>query len=106
MQFDVHETLAGMMGALQKQFSKDWPLIKSAAHQFLQARILRLALLAELRLTGQLPPAFFAERMKDEQLLLQSELHAITIVSLAAAQRAARAAMQVFTRAIDKALPI
>jgi hypothetical protein len=44
--------------------------------------------------------------MKDEQLLLQSELHAITIVTLAAAQRAARAAMQVFTRAIDKALPI
>jgi hypothetical protein len=34
MQFDVHETLAGMMGALQKQFSKDWPLVKSAAHQF------------------------------------------------------------------------
>ena len=47
-----------------------------------------------------------AERMKDEQLLLQSELHAITIVTLAAAQRAARAALQVFTRAVDKALPI
>ena len=106
MQFDVNETLAGMMGAMQKQFSKDWPLIKSAAHQFLQARILRLALLAELRLTGQLSPAFFAQRMNDEQLLLQSELHAITIVTLAAAQRAARAALQVFTRAVDKALPI
>lgn len=106
MPFDINETLANMMGALQKQFSKDWPLIKSAAHQFLQSRISRLALLAELKLSGQLPPNFFAERMKDEQLLLESELHAITIVSLAAAQRAARAAMQVFTRAVEKALPI
>ncbi|MBU3745588.1 MAG: hypothetical protein FGM61_13765 [Sediminibacterium sp.] len=104
MPFNLNDTLADMMQALKKHFDQDWPLIKTTAHQFLQARISRLALLAELRLKNQLPPGFFAERMKDEELLLQSELHAITIVTAASAQKAARAAMQIFMKAISKAI--
>ena len=106
MPFNLNDTLADMMQALKKHFAQDWPLIKTTAHHFLQARISRLALLAELRLKNQLPPDFFSERMKDEELLLQSELHAITIVTAASAQKAARAAMQIFTKAISKAIAL
>jgi|694.fasta_scaffold03506_3 hypothetical protein len=93
-----------MLGALEQQLGNDWPRMKDAAHSLLQQRKSRLAKLAELYSSGELDKKFLKQRLKEEEILLQSELNALAIVSIATLRRATKAAFRVLTQSILRAI--
>ena len=104
MQFDINEVLAEMLGAVKKVTKENWDLLKSTANEFLQSRKLRLELLASFRLENQISQEFFEARLKDEKEIFQSELHAVAVITKAAAQKAANAAIAVLEKAVSTLL--
>lgn len=104
MNFDINEVIAGMSAAVKDAVSDNWMDVKSATTQFLTRKKERLALLAELRLTGDLPQDKFESRLQDEKLILEAELHAVAVITKAIAQNAANAAIDVLTKAVSVAL--
>ncbi len=106
MTFDIDETLAQMLKAIKDVVKDNWKLVKENANTYLQTRRSRLELLASLRITKEIKEEFFQKRMKDEKMILESELHSIAIMSKAIAQKAANAALDVLDNAISLALKI
>jgi len=104
MKFDINEVIAQMSGAVKDTVSENWSDAKSATSQFLTNRKERLALIAELRLTGDLTQEKFESRLNDEKLILEAELHAVAVITKAIAQKAANAAIDVLTKAVSTAL--
>ena len=95
-----------MTAAVKKTAEKDWKSIKQVSEQFLQNRKERLALLAELRISGDLTQKRFLSRLEDEKLVLEAELNALAVLSKATAQQAANAAITVLEGAVSKAMGI
>ena len=106
MTFDIDETLADMLKAIKTVVKDNWKIVKDNANTYLQTRRSRLELLASLRLTNEIKQSFFEKRMKDEKMILESELHSIAIMTKAIAQKAANAAIDVLENAINLALKI
>jgi hypothetical protein len=106
MKFDIDETLAQMLKAIKDVVKDNWKLVKENANTYLQTRRSRLELLASLRLTNEIKEEFFRKRLKDEQKILESELHSIAIMTKAIAQKAANAALDTLENAINLALKI
>lgn len=104
MKFEINEVLADMLGAIKKTAKDNWDLLKSTANEFMQSRKLRLELLVSLRLENQISQEFFEARLKDEKDILQSELHAVAVISKATAQKAANAAITVLENTVSKIL--
>lgn len=104
MAFDINEVLAQMLGAIKTTVKDNWSNVKDTANSFLQDRKLRLELLASLRLQKQISQEFFLLRLNDEKKILESELHAVAIVTKAIAQKAANAALDILQGAVTKAL--
>lgn len=104
MAFNINEVLAQMIGAIKGELKKDWDLAKSTVNNFLQAKKDRLELLTSLRLENQITDKNFKQRLKNEQLILESELHAIAVIGKVAAQNAANAAINVLSKAVNKAI--
>jgi hypothetical protein len=105
MAFEINEVVAQMLGAVKTSVKDDWKLVRETAGTFLQTRKDRLELLASLRLNNEISQKFFLKRLEDEKKIFESELHAIAILTKAAAQRAANAAMDVLGKAVDALLP-
>lgn len=106
MAFDMNEVVAQMLGAIKTTVKEDWKLVKDSAGSFLQSRKERLDLLASLRLNNEISQKFFIKRLEDEKKILESELHAVAVITKAAAQRAANAAIDVLSKAVDKLIPL
>lgn len=106
MAFEINEVVAQMLGAVKASVKDDWKLVKETASTFLQTRKDRLELLASLRLNSEISQKFFLKRLEDEKKILESELHAVAILTKAAAQRAANAAIDVLSKAVAKLLPL
>ena len=106
MAFEINEVVAQMLGAVKASVKDDWKLVKETAGTFLQTRKDRLDLLASLRLNNEISQKFFLKRLEDEKKILESELHAVAILTKAAAQRAANAAIDVLSKAVAKLLPL
>jgi hypothetical protein len=106
MKFDIDETLADMLKAIKVVVKDNWKNVKDNANIYLQDRRNRLELLASLRLDKEIKEEFFQKRLKDEQKILESELHSIAIMSKAIAQKAANAAFDVLDKAISTALKL
>ncbi len=104
MAFDINEVLAQMLGAIKTTTKDNWNNVKNTANSFLQDRTLRLELLASLRLQNQISQEFFLMRLEDEKKILESELHAVAIITKAIAQKAANAAIDVLQNAVMKAI--
>ncbi len=104
MKFDINEVIAQMSGAVKDTVAENWTDAKSATSQFLTNRKERLALIAELRLTGDLTQEKFESRLNDEKLILEAELHAVVVITKAIAQKAANAAIDVLTKAVSTAI--
>lgn len=100
MKFDINETLALMMGEIKGIAADNWPEVKNIAGQFLQNRKERLELLASLRISGELSEEKFLSRLEDEKLIFEAEMHAIAVISKSIAQRAANAAIDLFSKAV------
>ena len=101
MAFDINEVVAEMVGAVKRTVKDDWQLVKETAGTFLQTRKDRLELLASLRLNNEISQKFFLKRLEDEKKILESELHAVSIITKAMAQRAANAAIDVLSKAVS-----
>ena len=106
MKFDIDETLAEMLKAIKATVKDNWRSVKDNANVYLQGRRSRLELLVSLRLTKEIKEEFFLKRLKDEQKILESELHSIAIMSKAIAQKAANAALDVLEKAVNTALKL
>jgi len=106
MAFEINEVVAQMLGAVKTTVKDDWKLVKETANTFLQTRKDRLELLASLRLANEISQKFFLKRLEDEKKILESELHAIAIITKAMAQRAANAALDVLGKAVSKLIPL
>ena len=106
MKFDIDETLADMLKAIKVVVKDNWKNVKDNANIYLQDRRNRIELLASLRLDKEIKEEFFQKRLKDEQKILESELHSIAIMSKAIAQKAANAAFDVLDKAISTALKL
>ncbi len=106
MAFDINEVIAQMLGAVKISVKDDWKLVKETASAFLQTRKDRLELLASLRLNNEISKKFFLKRLEDEKKILESELHAVAIITKAIAQRAANAALDVLSNAVSKLIPL
>lgn len=104
MNFDINEVTANMLSAVQGTLKEDWDLVKKNASIFIQNRKLRLELLTQMRITGEISNDFFAKRLEDEKQLLVSELHAMVIINKVAAQNAANAAIKVLEDAVKVVL--
>jgi hypothetical protein len=105
MAFDINETVAQMLGAVKTTVKDNWSIVKETANTFLQTRKDRLELLASLRLSDEISQEFFLKRVADEKKILESELHAVAIITKAVAQKAANAALDVLSKAVSKAIP-
>lgn len=104
MAFDINEVVAQMLGAIKDTAKDNWAIIKDSANAYFQDHKSRLDLLASLVLQKQISQKFFASRVADEEKILESELHSIAIITKAAAQKAANAAIDIFQGAVTKAL--
>lgn len=104
MNFDINEVTANMLSAVQGTLKEDWDLVKKNASIFIQNRKLRLELLTQMRIAGEISNDFFAKRLEDEKQLLVSELHAMVIINKVAAQNAANAAIKVLEDAVKVVL--
>ncbi len=63
-------------------------------------------MLASLRLDNQINDQDFKQRLKNEELILEAELHAIAIITKVTAQNAANAAIDVLNKAVSTAIGI
>lgn len=102
MNFDINEVLAQMLNAIKDSVKENWKLVQEPANNFLQSKKERLELLASLRIENQIDEEFFLKRLESEKDILESELHAIAIISKSIAQRAANAAIQILVNAVTR----
>jgi hypothetical protein len=104
MEFDIKDTMSQMLGVVKQTVDKNWKEVKEVANQFLQNRKERFALLAELRISGDLDHEKFLSRVEDEKLIFEAELNALAAISKAVAQQAVNGAIDVFLKAVQKAV--
>jgi hypothetical protein len=104
MKFDINEIVAQMISAIKGEVAKDWEVVKSTVNGLIQAKKDRLELLTSLRLANQISDKDFKQRLVNEEMILESELHAIAIIAKVTAQNAANAAIDILNKAIEKAL--
>lgn len=104
MSFNINEVSSGMLSAIKGAVAEDWPQVKATAERFLQNKQDRLALLAELRIKGELSQAKFESRLQDEKLILEAELNALAVLSKAIAQNASNAALEILGKAVTAAI--
>lgn len=102
---DINEILADMLSAVKASVTDDWKQAKETASEFLQRRKERLELLADMRIQDEITQEFFEKRLNDEADILKAELHSVAILTQAAAQRAANAAIDVLRNAVSALLP-
>ena len=106
MDFDIDEVIAQMAEAIKGSVQQDWTYVKEKAAAFLQERKSRLELLASLRIMNHIEQEFFELRLTDEKEILESELHALALITKVVAQNAANAAIDILRKAVDAALDI
>lgn len=103
--FDIKQTLDDMLASAKKTAGDSGKEAKGIAARFLQNRKERLMLLADLRLTGDLPDDKFSSRLEDEKLILEAELNALAVISKSTAQHTAQNVIGVFQSAVINAIP-
>jgi hypothetical protein len=106
MNFDINEIVAQMVDIVKTNVSENWEEVRNVTNQFLQRKKERLELLADLRITGEISQERFESRLKDEELIMEAELHAIAVITKAKAQKAANAAIDVLKKAVMTAIGI
>ena len=104
MDFDFNKVSADMLSVIKGTVEDNWDQVEIAANQFFQRRNERLKFIAELRIKNELSQEKFESRLEDEKLLLEAEFNAITVISKAIVQKAANAAIDVFSKAVKVAI--
>jgi hypothetical protein len=106
MAIDINEIIPRMLEAIKSEVKNDWNSVKGAAAGFLQNKKDRLSFLAALRLNNQISDEDFKQRLKNEELIFEAELHAVALIARVTAQNAANAAIAVLSKAVATAIDI
>ena len=106
MAININEIIPQMLEAMKAEVKKDWGSIKGTTAGFLQSKKDRLTFLTNLRLHNRISDEDFKQRLKLEELILESELHALAVISKVTAQNAANAAIAVLSKAVSTAIGI
>lgn len=106
MAIDINEILPQMLEAIKGEVKKDWNTVKGSATGFLQNKKDRLNFLTMLRLNNQISDEDFKQRLKNEEIILETELRAMAVITKVTAQNAANAAIAVLSKAVTTALGI
>jgi len=93
-----------MLSAMKGKIDGDWDSVKFNANQFLERNKQQFKLLADLRISGDIPEITFQARLTDEKILIEAELNALAVVSKTIAQNAANAAINALKIAVSLAL--
>ncbi|HEX8269141.1 MAG TPA: hypothetical protein VF581_04555 [Flavobacterium sp.] len=101
MELDIETILEDMLAAIKHEAGAGWQQIKDTALQFAERKKERYKLIGELTISGHIPKEKFKSILDDEKLLLESELLALAVISKAAAQRAANAALDILRKAVE-----
>ena len=104
MKFDINKVVSDMLCAIKGTVEDGWEEVKVVSDQFLQRKKERLELIAELRITGDISQEKFESRLKDEKLILEAELNALAVISKAMVQKAANAAVDILSNAVNTAI--
>ena len=93
-----------MLSAMKGKIDGDWDSVKFNANQFLERNKQQFKLLADLRISGDIPEITFQARLTDEKIFIEAELNALAVVSKTIAQNAANAAINALKIAVSLAL--
>ena len=104
MTFDINSVLSDMLSAMKGKIDGDWDSVKFNANQFLERNKQQFKLLADLRISGDIPEITFQARLTDEKIFIEAELNALAVVSKTIAQNAANAAINALKIAVSLAL--
>lgn len=103
--FDIKETLSGMIGAIKGETGDGWKKVKAVSEQFAASNEIRLKMIADLRISGEMDDKDFAKAMNDEKDMLEAQMNAISVISKAVVQKAVNAAFGVFWKAVMAIIP-
>ena len=106
MDLNIDLITAQMLNAVKNSLTNDWGKLKDNATTFFQDHKERLETLAEQRLNNEIDDEFLKRRLKDEATILTSDLCAEEIITEAAAQNAANAALDIFSSSIAALLKV
>ncbi len=102
MQFNIEETLTGMLSAMKLVASDHWKDVEAVSRNFYNRKKERLEMIAKMRISGELSQAKFESRLEDEKLILEAEINALAVLSKAITQKAVNAAMDVLQKSVEK----
>lgn len=94
------------MAAIKASAGTDWPQVKTASEKFLGRGKKRMALLASLRVSGELSQEDFESRLEDQKMIVEAELNALEVIGKAMAQNVANAAIEVLEKAVAAAIKV
>ena len=103
--FNIDEVTGDMLKAAKGILQAEWKKVKTIAENFLESKKKRLVMLAEYRIQKKITDEELKSFLEDEKLLFASELAALKLITKAAAQKTANAALDVLYGAIKALLP-
>ncbi|MGH9749930.1 MAG: hypothetical protein ACRD6R_08410 [Candidatus Polarisedimenticolia bacterium] len=104
MPLDLDATLKEMAAAAARVLKKDGRTVRGAMKEVLEDRRRALRAITDARLRGEIDDEELEIQLRDEQLALEAGLKMVSVLSKAAAQKAANAALNVLRKAIAAAL--
>ena len=103
MAFDIGEVLKQMISAAGDVLAKEGPIIKGCVKAAFEQEKDALEEIAQARLEGEIDDDDLKSQIADEEDTLKAALLACKVKGKVAAQKAANAAIKVFTGALETA---
>ncbi|AZE48351.1 hypothetical protein C4K04_2679 [Pseudomonas chlororaphis] len=104
MKFDVEEVLAEMLDAAAHILSSEWPTLQANVKIAFEEERHALEAIAQARLEGEIDDADLRAHLADEKEVLKVTLLVCKVRGKVTAQKAANAAIKVFSKSIHTAL--
>jgi len=93
-----------MQSAMKGKLNGDWDSVKFTVQQFLERHKPRFKLLADLRISEDIPEITFLARLTDEKIFIDTEINSMAVVTKSIAKNAANATIDAFKMAVTLAL--
>ncbi len=104
MNFDINEVIADILKKVKGIAEDDWEDIRNVVSTIMENKKSRFDLYAKRRLSGDYTQEDLEMRLDDEKEITIAELHVISIIKKAEAQKIANAAIDIVNKAIKTAI--
>ena len=104
MIFDINEVIADILKKVKGIAEDDWNDIRDVVSKIMENKKSRFELYAKRRLSGDYTQEDLEMRLDDEKEITSAELHVISIIKKAEAQKIANAAIDIVNKAINTAI--